>query len=232
MRTNIIYIDTREASRQEKIVKGLEALGIKVEEKYLDYGDYFVPGEKRSFLVERKTIFDLLKSWRDGRIFDQLKGLKSVKDAELIIILEGSPALPCKRQKWSRRSVAGILNSILFDYKIPYVFSPSPAWTVINLQSLCKIAGGVKKKRHKLVFEKVPESPDEIVLRIVSTFPQVGPAYAERLLEKFSSIEGICKASVEDLASISGISKRRAAIIWLTIRHQYKHQQKRTGQSL
>jgi len=217
-----IYIDTREASKQERIIKGLESLGVKVETRLLEYGDYFIPGDKRSFLVERKTIFDLLKSWKEGRIFDQLKGLKSVKDAEPVLLLENSPALPCKRNKWSRRSVAGILNSILFDYKIPYIFSPSTLWTVINLQSLCKIAGGIKKKRHKLVFEKVPESPDDIVLRIVSMFPQVGPAYAERLLERFGSIEGICKASVDDLASISGISKRRAGIIWLLIRHEYK----------
>jgi DNA excision repair protein ERCC-4 len=64
-----IVVDERE--RKSGIPDLLRAVGINIEMKTLQIGDYIVAPET---VVERKSIKDLISSVFDGRLFDQCNG--------------------------------------------------------------------------------------------------------------------------------------------------------------
>jgi len=216
----MIICDTREASKQEKILKFLRSLGVEIKIDKLEIGDYYICGS-RPILVERKRIFDLVNSVRTGRLWSQLRMLKNIENVTPLLLIESSPSLPVKRGKWKEVSVASILNSIVLDWRVQYVYSPSWRWTCFILKSLCNFTE-MKAEYHKLQYDRKPQSLDEAVLFLTESIPYVGPVHARELLKKFGTFEGIVKASKEELMEINGISETRAQYIWSLFRHSPK----------
>ncbi len=87
-RKNVIIADTREFNSD--VVKELSRRGMVVQSQQLDVGDYILSDR---LAVERKEVDDFLRSLMDGRLFSQLKMLKTAY-INPILVLEGEDLLP------------------------------------------------------------------------------------------------------------------------------------------
>ena len=94
-----IVVDERE--KKSGIPGLLKVIGINLEIKTLQIGDYIVAHET---VIERKTISDLVSSVFDGRLFDQCNRLKEHYQFPILLIegniclLYTSPSPRDKRQ--------------------------------------------------------------------------------------------------------------------------------------
>jgi Fanconi anemia group M protein len=223
-----IIVDTREASDIPITISLMEA-GFEVEEKFLPVGDYYIPGEPFGYVIDRKTIFDLLNAIREGRLISQLKNLAMLEHDQPLIILEGSISLPEKTgREWRKSSIIGELLSIEVDWKIPVIPLPSISrrnWVskdlVTTLKVLCDRVGKVKGERPlRFVPKEVPLSEQQRYL--IEGLPGVSAVRAEALLKHFGTPLAVFNATEEQLLEVEGIGEVTARKIQEVLRTPYK----------
>jgi len=214
-----VYVDERE--RASKVPKFLANMGVTVIYKQLELGDY-IPGE--GYIIERKRVDDLAKSTFEGRLFDQIKRLKS-SDKHVILLVEGSINYLRKITSKYRAVEAALITAIVL-YEIPTLYT-------VNAQHSAEvikyIAERLQKDRERgpslPTYRKVskPKGIDfrEWQLYILSSFPGIGPKIAEKLLIKFGSLIDVLKASPAELSRVEGISEEKAWLIHKILTTKY-----------
>jgi len=207
-------MDSREASKHKKLVQILQNSGYEISVEKLEVGDYLIEGEN-PILIERKRIFNLLHDVKTGHLWEQLKAMKGVEAEGVrpVILLEGSPALACKRRRWKPLSVVSILNSLLFDWKMQYIYSPSYKWVSLNLMNLTKFAGGKPRTPHRLVLKKKPKKFKEMALMVIESLPEIGPVTSRALLAEFHSLRNLFSANLTQLTKV--LPQRRACMLYM-----------------
>lgn len=197
-----VYVDERE--RGSGVPEALQELGVAIIFQQLGVGDYVVSDR---VAVERKTIEDLAKSVFDGRLFDQARRLSEYYEMPIILV-EGNLS-ELERVTGRSFQVRMALLAVSIDYGIRVAYSSSPSETAKILASLarreqCESRRAVVVHR-KPRFEKLWMQQ----LYVVQSFPGIGPRLAEKLLEKFGSIEAICKASIVELERVIGYERAK-----------------------
>jgi len=197
-----IQVDSREATKQPKIVERLERRNFNVEVQKLDVGDYLLFGE-RPILIERKSISNLVADVRSGHLWEQLKDLSQETEPCLrkAVLLEGSPAIVTKKNRWQPRAVTAILNSIVFGWKVPYLFAPSKFWTVETLVGL-QSQIGKPEGDNKLRVKKRIRGLAERAQFVLEGLPGIGPSRAKSLLKRFGSLKGVLNATPQELREV------------------------------
>lgn len=184
----------------------LEQLSLHTEihlvKKRLTLGDYQI----NNWLIERKTLPDLIISLCDGRLFSQVSRLsKSANNTALLI--EGS-SQDIAAYAITREAIIGALCSISITFNMPILRSLSQTEsakilyfcaTQLNSRQTGAISNGRKPKRRK-----------SRQLFILQSLPQVGPKLAKRLLIHFESIEAIFTAPEKELLKVEGIGLEKA----------------------
>jgi Fanconi anemia group M protein len=207
-----VVVDSREYSKSRKIADELEGRGAKILVEELEGGDYYVQGR---FLVERKTPSDFVSSVRTGRLWDQVKKLKSAEDVTPIILIEGSPTAFTKYSNWSASAYHGALLSLILGWQVPVYYTPSWLWTADFLLCLAKKAVEEGKgKMHPVSFKPHAETPEEMKRRVIEALPDVGPKLALELLKYFGSVKNVMNASIEELMKVRGIGEGKARKIY------------------
>ena len=125
-----IVIDDRE--RKSGIPELIKKIGINVEIKTLQVGDYIVSPET---VVERKSIQDFMSSIFDGRLFDQCNRLKENFQFP-IILLEGNVD-EIEDIMENPFVFYGAMSTIVIDFKIPIIPTPNASDTEKLLVSMC-----------------------------------------------------------------------------------------------
>jgi ERCC4-type nuclease len=178
--------------------------GLNVTLNHLPLGDYLVDGR---FLFERKTMSDLVVSIIAGRLFDQAVRLARAP-VRAAMILEGtSRDLAESGMHWE--SIQGALVTLTFFCGIPLLRTRTAEETVQTMlfaarQGRSVALGALPRGGYR------PRSKRARQLFILQGLPGVGPRRAQRLLERFGSVEAVIKARMEDLGVISGIGERTA----------------------
>jgi ERCC4-type nuclease len=206
-----IVVDDREArSGALDVLRGLVGVSVKV--RRLALGDYEVDGR---LLVERKTLFDLAESIKDGRLFRQACRLAETP-LRSFIILEGT-ARSLKATGMRRESLQGALVTLTVYFGIPLLRSRDPQETVRLMiyaarQGRAIAAGALPRKG------KRPRGKLRTQLHILQGLPGVGPERARLLLEAFGTVEAVLTASEEALGSVDGIGSTTVERICWAIR--------------
>ena len=204
-----ISVDSREASKNQKIVEALRSNGLEVVVKPLP-ADYAVEVED-GYVVERKTSIDLAHSIRSGRLWNELEKMKMLENSfKPILLVEGSLALLEKFTEWSPSSIVGALNSVMFDWNVPVVFVPSVRWTVAYLTSLAKRAVLEEKKPRPLKIKEKATSPVEYAVMVVESLPGVSAVKARNILRHFKTLRRLFTASERQLMELEGIGEKTA----------------------
>jgi len=196
-----IIVDDRE--QKSGIPKLLKSVGLQVEMKTLPIGDYIVAPET---IVERKSIRDLLASVFDGRLFDQCTRLKEHFEHP-IILMEGNVD-EIEEITDNPLIFYGALSTIVIEFKIPVIPTPSATHTAKLLVSMCS-----RKESHKGPFlKKIKKSSDleKQQLSALCSLPGIGEKFAVRMLEKFGTPLRVFTATTAELSKVEGLGEARA----------------------
>jgi Fanconi anemia group M protein len=196
-----MIIDHREFN--SNVVRRLSQLDVLIQPEQLDVGD-FVLSDRVG--VERKQTRDFLSSLIDGRLFQQLKRLRSAY-IRPILIIEGD-CLYTNRQI-SSNAVNGALASILADYNIPVITTNTEFETVELLISIAKREQN-EGRAVGIRGEKGSMSEQERQQFIIEGLPNISATLAQRLLAHFGSVSAIMQADMDELAEVKGIGEKTA----------------------
>jgi ERCC4-type nuclease len=180
----------------------------------LSVGDYQIG---RRVIIERKTLKDFAISVIDGRLFKQMIHLANSK-SEGVLILEGTTS------DWveigvTREAMQGALITVSLIIGIPVLRSKNPTETAnlivyIGRQIESITNGGVQRHGYQ------PKGIRYRQLYILQGLPGVGRERADRLLDRFGSIEAVISASIDELQTVDGIGKNIAEKIkWAVSEH-------------
>jgi len=156
--------------------------------------------------VERKSVSDFISSVFDGRLFDQCNRLKEHFEHPCIIIEGNVDEIDNITE--NPLVFYGAMSSVVLDFKIPVIPTPTASHTAKLLVSMCARQGTVKGP----FLKKIRKSGDlkQQQLSILCSLPGVGEKLATRMLEKFGSTSNSLNASYVELSKISGMGEARA----------------------
>ena len=203
-----IIVDERE--RKSGIPDLLKSVGLNLEMKTLPIGDYIVAPET---IVERKSIRDLMASVFDGRLFDQCSRLKEHFEHPIVLV-EGNID---EVEEITENPLVfyGAISTVVLDFKIPVIPTPSAAHTAKLLVSMCSRKDTPKGPYLK----KIKKSSDleKQQLSVLCSLPGVGEKFAVRMLTKFGTPLKVFSATTSELAKIEGLGDARAKKIKKTL---------------
>ena len=193
-----IVADDREC-KNDVIESLLEIENVEVDMLRLSLGDYQIGNR---VIVERKTLNDFAISIVDGRLFNQMIYLAN-SNSEGVLILEGT-AGDTVDIGIAREAMQGALITVSLIIGIPVLRSKNPAETAnlivyIGRQIKSMARGGVQRHGYR------PKNKRKRQLYILQGLPGIGPERADRLLDRFGSVEAAISASSSQLQSVDGI---------------------------
>ena len=196
-----IIVDERE--RKSGIPDLLKSVGLNVEMKTLPIGDYIVAPET---IVERKSIRDLMASVFDGRLFDQCTRLKEHFENPIVLI-EGNVD-EIEEITENPLIFYGAISTVVLDFKIPIIPTPSASHTAKLLVSMCSRKDAPKGPYLK----KIKKSPDleRQQLSSLCSLPGIGEKFAVRMLAKFGTPLKVFTATTAELSKVEGLGEVRA----------------------
>lgn len=196
-----IIVDERE--KKSGIPDLLKSVGLNLEMKTLPIGDYIVAPET---VVERKSIRDLMSSVFDGRLFDQCSRLKEHFDHP-IVLMEGNVD-EIEEIADNPLIFYGAISTVVLDFKIPVIPTPSAAHTAKLLVSMCSKKNSTKGPYLKKI--KKSSDLDRQQLSILCSLPGIGEKFAVRMLEKFGTPLKVFTATTTELSKVEGLGEARA----------------------
>lgn len=214
-RRNGVKRSKKNKEKKEQYLKKLEEIADEVE----DLGaDYIITGAERGYVIERKSISDLLSSLfhpetkTSGRLFDQVKRVRELAE-ELtekegikytpILIVEGNiKAHNNAARKRGGKPVnlavyRGIIVSIM-ETGVHVIETKDFPDTVDLLQLLDKRAGK-PKKLSGLNVKKSLRSLEEEAAHMLYAVSRIGPKKAKELLDKYGSVKNVVNLDLQTL---------------------------------
>lgn len=200
-----ILADHRE--KDNRVVKELIELGVKVNTAQLHSADYIVSGRVG---VELKKVPDFVASIIDGRVLEQVRDLKKNFE-KAIVIIEGEEDIYAVR-KVHQNAIRGMLASIVLDFSVPILYTKNPKDTAGLLAVMAKREQD--RERDFSLHIKKPHSLKEQQEFIISALPGIGIVVARNLLNYFSSIKSVVNASKEELQALEGVGEKISERLW------------------
>jgi DNA excision repair protein ERCC-4 len=218
---NRIVVDERE--KPSGVPQFLRELGMMVDFRMLEVGDYIVPG----YAVERKEIGDFLKSLYSHRVFDQAYRLREAYENPILVV-EGDVA-QITDHRIRPQAVWGALAALTFDYGLKVFFTPDQTQTANLICTLRRkkplsLRGPVVKRARKA------EALEATELQLVSYLPGVGLKLADRILTRFRTVRSVFSASTAELSTVRGVGKVTASKIVKALDTPYRPFLKRPKQ--
>ncbi len=209
-----ILVDQRE--KKSGVPDLLEKKGIRVIFGTLPVGDYAV---SERLLVERKTLNDFAGSVKNKRLFQQVVDLRENCEVPLLLI-EGRNLDLARGIK--KKGVLGALALITVYYRIPTVFTGNQEETAEFLAILARRERMEIGDILSIFYKRKAITEEDRIVRVVESLPDIGPKRARALLSRFGSLEGIFRATYEELASVPGLGEGRALKLFNFIREKVK----------
>lgn len=208
-----IIVDNREFN--SLVVRELVQRKIIVEPQQLPIGDYII---SERICIERKLVSDFLQSLIDGRLFSQLKKIKSEYQRP-IIILEGEELFTTRKIHSS--AIYGALVSIISDFNIPIISTKNAAESAELIRVIAQREQFEDKRLPSIRGEKHAMTLQERQRFIIESLPNISATLAERLIDHFGSVRNVFLANHEDLIKVKGIGKKTAKEIKDAIERPY-----------
>jgi len=195
-----VIVDERE--KASGIPDLLKTLGLQVEHRMLDVGDYLISPE---YAVERKEEGDFFKSLYSGRLFDQAHRLSETYERPVVIV-EGDISSFTERMA-SPRVFWGALTTLTFEYGLNVFFTANAKQTANLIYTITKHKGFARPKGPLVRKTRKKGALEKIQTTLVSGLPGIGPKLAIRMLEKFGNVRSVFSASVAELSLVKGIGR-------------------------
>ncbi len=184
------------------IREALRRYGTTVQVRALPSGDYSLG----SVGIERKTISDFMSSMYSGRLGRQIRTLGKCFAAPILLI-EGRPEL--QRLRFNIRSFYGYLSGLAVSKSISVLQTSGSEQSALVIHLIARRVSS-RNPRPRQPYVRPARSDDEAVLRIVSSFPGIGPILSTRLLRRFGSLRRLVSASESEISSVEGVGMKTA----------------------
>lgn len=194
-----IVADSRELGAVT--TRELVRLGVHVKAESLVVGDFALSDRA---VVERKEIDDFASSIIDGRLFEQAIKLKEYERP--IIIVEGENPMGSGRVR--PEAVLGAYASLLIDYGIPILWSPTPTYSAQLMLTIARREQTLEKRLPRIMSGPKPPTLEEQQEFIVASLPSIDRVRARNLLIALNTVERIFSAPKEELKSVNGIGEK------------------------
>jgi DNA excision repair protein ERCC-4 len=197
-----IHIIADDREHKSDVIKLLsENKNVNLSIQRISMGDYQIGSR---VFVERKTLKDFAISIIDGRLFKQMIHL-ATSNFRGVLILEGTVS-DTVEIGMTREAMQGALITVSLILGIPVLRSKDPSETArlivyIGRQIESMACGGVQRHGYR------PKGKRKRQLFILQGLPGVGPERADRLLDRFGSVEAAISASSSELQTVDGIGK-------------------------
>ncbi len=209
-----IFADHRE--KGSGVIKELVDLNTELKLEQLDTADYILSSRCG---VEFKTVEDFVNSIIDGRLLEQIKGLKNNFERPLVIV-EGDQDLFSVRNIHPN-AIRGMLATIAVSYGIPVLLTRNSKETAALLLVIAKREQEETGKEFSMHADRKPISLKEQQEYMVSALPNVGGTLAKELLKKFKTIKKIVNAKEEKLQKVGKIGEIKAKKIREVLDSEY-----------
>ena len=208
-----IIVDHRES--RSAVMRFLTQKDITVEPQQLDVADYVLSSR---IAVERKTVDDFLSSLIEGKLFVQMKNLRSTYSRPLLLI-EGEGLLT--KRNVSHNAIFGCFAAIMVDFGIPIITTHNSQETADFLAVMAQREQKEGDRAVAIRGEKIGRTLSEQQQFLVEGLPNISVVLAQRLLQHFGSIRSLANASEEELCHIEGIGKNTATDIVKILNAEY-----------
>lgn len=198
-----VIVDHRE--KGSAAIKELIELGIKIQLEKIDNADYLLSSRVG---IEFKTSEDFVNSLIDGRLLEQIRGLKKNFERPLVIV-EGEDDIYSIRNVHPN-SIRGMLATIMISYGVPVFFTKDGKESAALMKVIAKREQEEKGSDFSLHAAKKDMSLKDWQEFVVSALPGVGQTLARPLLRHFKSVKNIVNADSEELQKVSKIGSVKA----------------------
>jgi len=195
-----IVVDEREAP--SGVPDLLKRMGLQVEHRMLEVGDYIVSSD---CAIERKETRDFFKSLYSNILFDQVYHLGEAYEHPVLIV-EGDPTV-FTRGMARPRAFWGALVTLSFQYGLSLFFTLDAHQTADLIYTLAMRRRFVRPKRPLVRRKPRAGTLEKSQIMLVSSLPGIGPKLADRALERFGTVRGVFSASVAELSAVKGIGR-------------------------
>ena len=210
-----IYVDYRE--KGSNIIKDLADKNVVLKLQKLETADYVLSSRVG---VEIKTVEDFIESIIDGRLLQQVKGLKQNFERPLIII-EGEQDIYSIRNLHAN-SIRGMLVTITISYGIPIIQTKNFKETSALLYIIAKNEQIETGNNFNMHADRKPLTLKEQQEYVTSSLPGVGAALAKPLLKNFGCIKNVINATLYELQEVDKIGPLKAKQIKDVVDSEYK----------
>lgn len=170
---------------------------IDLEINSLKIGDYLIG----KTIIERKTTQDFISSMLNRRMIEQLNQMQKYRSRLLIIEGDIEALYPGKEDsRLNPNAIRGFILSIITNYSTNIIFTQDYQDTADYLITLAKQT--IKPKTEISMHSRIPKTLKEQKKYILESFPDIGPKKAEKLLEKFKTLNKVFNASEEELSEV------------------------------
>jgi ERCC4-related helicase len=208
----VVYADSREGN--STVLRALDTINVDIRIKSMIVGDYQVSDE---VAIERKTAKDFVDSIIDKRLYKQARIMQE-EFKKPIMILEGDDLYS---GFLSPDAIRGSLASIAIDFGISIIPTRNPEDTAAMIKRIAIREQDENNSSIQIRTEKKPTNLWEQQLFIIESLPNIGPVTAKKLLEKFSTVNEIINASINELQEVDGIGKKTAENIRKVLDSKY-----------
>lgn len=199
-----VIADERE--RTSGVPDLLRMLGLQVEFRMLDIGDYVISPE---CAIERKEARDFVKSLFSGRLFNQAH-LLAESYSQHILIVEGDFHSYIKEAA-NPKAYWGALTTLNFQFGFHTFFTEDTLQTAELIYTLTKRKDLTLTKKGPLIKKKPKtDEMEKMQLLLVSSLPSIGPKLAHNLLKEFGTARKVFMASKAELCKVEGVGRVKA----------------------
>lgn len=205
----MIVVDLHEPDELKQIADEIKDLGF----------DYLITGSERTYIIERKTLVDLVGSIRSrdskvkDRLFEQLLRIKSIenemradgKEAYAILVVEGNhfKRYNARFAKMTPQQWMGIQAKVV-EMGIGMIRTWTINETKVLIEILDKRAGKEGKQIVDIGFRKELRTIEEEAMHMIMAISGVGEKKARILFNEFGNVKNIVNAEREKLIRLVG----------------------------
>jgi Fanconi anemia group M protein len=216
-----IYVDIHEPKSN---ITSLKRRKCKVEEKYLEVGDYVIG----DIVIERKEGNDFISSVKDNRLWNQAGNLKQAK-FPIICVIENNmwKTMYFSRSRYAHKMYFGAIAKLTTKYGIPVITFSDEDDYLRFLERIDKQQSKDKEGVRPAPLMRKATRPSVRLENSLCGAEGVSVKTSQDILKQFGTLKKVANANVEKLQNIEGIGPKTAQNIYDLYHRKWTPKKKR-----
>ncbi|MBU0528048.1 hypothetical protein KKE92_06200, partial [Candidatus Micrarchaeota archaeon] len=128
-------------------------------------------------------------------------------------------------ERLNRSSLLGTYATVIADFGASLIFTRDKEATAELVFNFAKHEQIAKKQPLRIYARKKTFTPSQTSRAVIEALPMVGPKVAKAILNHFSSVENLARATEREIAEVPGVGKKRAKLIKSILTYSYNEEE-------